>query len=85
MDPVLTARGLAVEGDSTEGATPSGRALLADAALLLASLTGDARHRRIAENAIRPLLGPALANPIAFGATLAVAHGWRSRSGNSSS
>jgi uncharacterized protein YyaL (SSP411 family) len=72
-DPVLTARGLAVEGDSSEGASPSGRALLADAALVLESLTGDARHRRIAESAIHPILGPALANPIAFGATLAVA------------
>ena len=72
-DPVLVARGLAVEGDSSEGATPSGRALLADAALVLASLTGEGRHRAIAEHAIGPTLALALANPIAFGSTLAVA------------
>ena len=72
-DPVLVARGLAVEGDAAEGATPSGRALLADAALVLASLTGEERHRAIAEHAIRPTLALALANPIAFGTTLAVA------------
>jgi uncharacterized protein YyaL (SSP411 family) len=40
---------------------------------LLASLTGDERHRALAERAIRPLLAPALANPIAFGATLGIA------------
>ena len=47
--------------------------MLADAALRLAALTGDDAHRRIAETAIRPLLAPAMLNPIGFGATLAIA------------
>ena len=83
-DPVLAARGLAIEGDPTDGAMPSGRALLADAGLLLASLTGDDGHRAIAEDAIRPMLGPALANPIAFGAALAVAQRLAAPLGSSS-
>jgi uncharacterized protein YyaL (SSP411 family) len=72
-DPVLAARGLANEGDPGDGAIPSGRSLLADAALLLSSLTGDDAHRRIAESAIAPALPYVADQPSAFGATLAVA------------
>ncbi len=72
-DPVLAARGLATEGDPGDGALPSGRSLLADAALLLSSLTGEDSHRRIAEAAIAPALSFAADQPSAFGAALAVA------------
>jgi uncharacterized protein len=72
-DPVLVARGLALPPEASDGATPSGRALLADAALLLGALSGDDRHRRIAERAIAPALELAPRQPISFGAALAVA------------
>jgi uncharacterized protein YyaL (SSP411 family) len=72
-DPVLVARGLATEGDPSDGALPSGRTLLADAAVLLSSLTGDAAHRAIAEDALAPAVGIAADQPSAFGAALAVA------------
>jgi uncharacterized protein YyaL (SSP411 family) len=72
-DPVLVEHGLAVAPDLDDGATPSGAALLADAALLLWSLSGDDAHRRIAEDAIAPALANALDQPSAFGAALAVA------------
>ena len=73
IDPVLAARGLAGAPDLDDGATPSGAALLADAALLLWGMTGDDAHRRIAEDAIAPALANALDQPTAFGAALAVA------------
>ena len=72
-DPVLVEHGLAVSADLDDGATPSGAALLADAALLLWGMTGDAAHRRLAEDAIAPALAHALEQPSAFGAALAVA------------
>jgi len=72
-DPVLIAHGLAVAPDLDDGATPSGAALLADAAQLLWTLSGDDAHRRIAEDAIAPALVNALEQPSAFGAALAVA------------
>jgi uncharacterized protein YyaL (SSP411 family) len=73
VDPVLARRGLAVAPDLDDGATPSGAAMLADAALLLWGLTGDEAHRLIAEDAIAPALAHALDQPSAFGAALAVA------------
>ncbi|GMA89924.1 thioredoxin domain-containing protein [Homoserinibacter gongjuensis] len=72
-DPVLAARGIAVDADRTEGATPSGAALLADAAARLAALTAARDYRAVAERALAPSLAPALERPIAYGATLAVA------------
>jgi hypothetical protein len=72
-DPVLVGHGLASAPDLDDGATPSGAALLADAALLLWTLSGDDIHRRIAEDAIAPALANALDQPSAFGAALAVA------------
>src|SRR5690606_24734787 len=47
-DPVLAARGLVLPPETSDGAAPSGRAALADAALLLWGVTGDERHREIA-------------------------------------
>lgn len=70
-DPVLAARGLATETDPADGALPSGRSLLADAALLLTALTGDAAHRRLAVDALAPALGVAGTQPSAFGGALA--------------
>ncbi len=72
-DLVLAARGIAVDADRTEGATPSGAALLADAAVRLAALTAARDYRAVAESVLAPSLGPAMARPIAYGATLAVA------------
>lgn len=72
-DVVLAARGLQTEGDPGDGALPSGRSLLADAALLLSSLTGEDAHRRIAVDALAPALALAPEQPSAFGAALAVA------------
>lgn len=72
-DPVLVARGMALPPEISDGATPSGRALLADAALLLVALTGDDRHSRIAERAIGSALGPAIEQPASFGGALAIA------------
>jgi uncharacterized protein YyaL (SSP411 family) len=72
-DPVLAERGIAVDADRTEGATPSGAALLADAAGRLAVLTAARDYRAIGERALAPSLAPALERPIAYGATLAVA------------
>lgn len=72
-DPVLAARGLSLPPEVSDGATPSGRALLADAALLLSALSGDDRHRRIAERAIAPALTLASGQPLSFGGALGVA------------
>ncbi len=72
-DPVLAARGLSLPPEVSDGATPSGRALLADAALLLAALSGDDRHRQIAERAIAPALALASGQPLSFGGALGVA------------
>ncbi len=72
-DPVLAARGISVDADRAEGAQPSGAALLADAAVLLADLTGDDAYRSLAERMLAPGIEAALAHPIGSGATLAVA------------
>lgn len=72
-DPVLAARGIAVDADRTEGATPSGAALLADAAARLSALTAARDYRASAVQALAPSIAPALERPIAYGATLAVA------------
>jgi len=71
-DPVLAAHGITVDADRTEGAAPSGAALLADAAARLGALV-DPGYLALTERAIAPSLAPALERPIAYGATLAVA------------
>ncbi|WOF24132.1 DUF255 domain-containing protein [Microbacterium betulae] len=72
-DPVLARSGIRRAEGGSDGASPSGTVLVADAAALLAALTGDAGHERIAESALRPVLPAALPAPIAYGAALAVA------------
>lgn len=72
-DPVLAARGILLPPEVSDGATPSGNALLADAALLLAALSGDDAHVRIAERAIAPALPLAASAPPSFGGALGVA------------
>ncbi|TPW75670.1 thioredoxin domain-containing protein [Schumannella soli] len=69
-DPVLAGRGLDLALDLGEGASPSGRSAVADAALRLYALTGDREHARLAELALAPAVDPALAAPISFGAAL---------------
>jgi uncharacterized protein YyaL (SSP411 family) len=69
-DPVLGAQGLASELDPSEGAYPSGGSAASSAALLLHSLTAEPRYRAAAERALQPLADDAVAQPIAFGATL---------------
>ena len=72
-DPVLAAQGLALAPDLADGAAPSGPALLADAALLLAVLTGDDAARALAERTIAPALAESAGRASAYGAALAVA------------
>ena len=72
-DPVLARRGIRPDDGGSDGATPSGTVLLADAAALLAALSGDAGHMRTAERALQPVIAAALRTPIAYGAALAVA------------
>jgi uncharacterized protein YyaL (SSP411 family) len=69
-DPVLVAQGLAVSLDPSEGAYPSGLTATADAARLLYELTGEARYRQAADLALRAVAPLAIAQPLAFGATL---------------
>jgi uncharacterized protein YyaL (SSP411 family) len=69
-DPVLRAQGLAVELDPSEGAYPSGTSATASAALLLHTLTGEARYRDATLAALAPLVAEATARPISFGTTL---------------
>ncbi|QNO38062.1 thioredoxin domain-containing protein [Protaetiibacter sp. SSC-01] len=71
-DPVLAARGIAVDADRNEGAIPSGLALIADAAARLGGLV-DPGYLDVAARALAPSLGAALERPIAYGSTLAVA------------
>ena len=70
-DPVLVARGLAMEVDPSEGAYPSGLSAMAAAALDLYLLTGHTPYRDASVSAME-LLGPlALRRPIGFGGALA--------------
>jgi uncharacterized protein YyaL (SSP411 family) len=69
-DATLQAHGLAIAVDPSEGAYPSGMSACAHAALTLHELTGERRYREAAEAAASLVIAPALANPIAFGATL---------------
>lgn len=63
-----TVRGLeAVSGDVSEGATPSGLALIATAAHGLAQLTGEYRYREAASAAVAPYAEAVRMRPLAFG------------------
>ncbi|MCU1470335.1 MAG: thioredoxin protein [Glaciihabitans sp.] len=71
-DPVLTARGLALDVDPSEGAYPSGLSTVARAAVRLELLTGDRALRNAAVTAMELLAPLALQRPISFGAALGV-------------
>lgn len=72
-DQALTARGLALTADPSEGAYPSGLAAAADAAHELYLLTGEQRYRAAAEAAVTAVAPGSLAQPMGFGAVLALA------------
>ncbi|MET0725615.1 MAG: thioredoxin domain-containing protein, partial [Leifsonia sp.] len=69
-DPVLSAQGLALGFDPSEGATPSGITATADAANVLHLLTADSRYRDAARRALSVVAAGALANPLAAGGAL---------------
>lgn len=73
-DPVLVARGLALAGDPSEGAYPSGRSACATAAFELFVVTGERRYRDVAESVVTSVADLALASPVSFGTSLALAH-----------
>ncbi|RUQ99141.1 thioredoxin domain-containing protein [Labedella endophytica] len=72
-DPVLVARGLALAGDPSEGAYPSGRSACAEAAFVLHVLTGERRYRVAAERVVASVASLAEASPVSFGTSLRVA------------
>jgi len=65
----------AVSGDVSEGATPSGLALMATAAHGLAQLTGEHRYREAAVDAVAPYAEAVRMRPLAFGGLAGVL--WR--------
>lgn len=69
-DPVLAEQGLALADASSDGAAPSGPVAVADAALLLHRLTGDARYRETAEGVASAVAAVAVSHPISAGAAL---------------
>ncbi|MCU1513707.1 MAG: hypothetical protein JWO10_797, partial [Microbacteriaceae bacterium] len=71
-DPVLAARGLALEVDPSEGAYPSGLSSMATAAYRLYLLTAHAPYREAAVRAMQVVADLAAARPTAFGASLAL-------------
>ncbi|QHC66079.1 DUF255 domain-containing protein [Rathayibacter sp. VKM Ac-2759] len=72
-DPALTARGLLLAADPSEGAYPSGLSAAADAAHELYLLTGGLRYREAAEAVVAAVAPGAVAQPMGFGAVLALA------------
>ena len=73
-DPVLSAQGLAVELDPSEGAYPSGLTSIAGASQALYLLTADLRYRSAAEAGMALVAGLAPDRPLAFGAALRLLH-----------
>jgi uncharacterized protein YyaL (SSP411 family) len=69
-DPVLTAHGLALEVDPSEGAYPSGLSAIAGAAHRLHLLTGETAFRDAAVAAMELLAPIAVRRPISFGTAL---------------
>jgi uncharacterized protein YyaL (SSP411 family) len=72
-DPVLVERGLALAGDPSEGAYPSGLSACAEAAFTLHVLTGERSYRAAAERAVVSVAALASASPISFGTSLRLA------------
>jgi uncharacterized protein YyaL (SSP411 family) len=71
-DPVLTAHGLALDQDPSEGAYPSGLSAISLAAVRLELLTGDRQPRAAAVATMEGVAPLALPRPISFGAALGV-------------
>jgi len=71
-DPVLEAHGLALAGDPSEGAYPSGTSAMAEAAHTLYLLTADRRYEDAAASAVAPVAALAIRQPVSFGAALSV-------------
>ncbi|ASD22908.1 thioredoxin domain-containing protein [Cryobacterium sp. LW097] len=74
-DPVLTAQGLDLATDPSEGAYPSGLTAIASAAWRLHLLTGAGRYRDAATAGMVRLVGSGDINPLAFGAALRLVNG----------
>jgi hypothetical protein len=71
-DPVLTDHGLALDGDPSEGAYPSGLSAISRASARLWSITGDAAMWDAALTAMRRVAPLAVPRPISFGSALGV-------------
>jgi hypothetical protein len=71
-DPVLTASGLGLAVDPSEGAYPSGLSSTAGALLRLHALTADARYRDAATRALSMLGEAPVSAPASFGSALGV-------------
>jgi uncharacterized protein YyaL (SSP411 family) len=71
-DPLVAHQGLSGSGDISEGASPSGVALLALAALRLASLTGEGPYREWGVQLVSPFVAHAMAMPLGSGGVLRV-------------
>lgn len=69
-DAVLASRGVPVPTSVSEGASPSGPALLARALHRLNALTGQRRYRDAALGFLRPLIGDAMLHPLGHGGVL---------------
>jgi len=69
-DRVLAARGVPVPGSTSEGAHPSGPAMLARAAYRLSALTLDQDYLDYALRTIHPFVADAMANPLGHGGVL---------------
>ncbi len=74
-DPVLVGHGLAIEADPSEGAYASGLSAMASAAQLLYLLTADSSYLEAATRAMERFAPLAVAQPVGFGAALAVMSG----------
>lgn len=72
-DPVLSAHGMALSPDQSDGDLPSGSAAIAAAALAAWRLGTGEKYRAAAEAAVRELSARALAQPFAYGCLLRVA------------
>jgi uncharacterized protein YyaL (SSP411 family) len=71
-DPVLTAHGLGLAVDPSEGAYPSGLSATAGALVRLHALTADARYREAAARALSMLGEAPVSAPASFGSALGV-------------
>ena len=71
-DPLVAGHGIPGVTDISEGASPSGLALLALAALRLAVLTGESSYREWARELVSPCVAHAMAMPLGSGGVLRV-------------